>query len=327
MKLYKAFLTTALCVGLLTGCGQGKPPSASWENASKGSYSAAISSNSSFTLIGSINNGGSLWDIKTNKRLFNWNHKQGEFSTIIACAFSPEGLFALTADHQTMVLWDTTSGEALTYWTAPNEVMSVTLTPNGNYALLGLEDYSAVLFDVKRGGIQRSFYHEDRVRSVAMSEDGRLAVTGSEDQTAALWDVSSGQKLQQWQHDDEVVTVAISAAGDKAFTVAKYDRAVIWDTQTGKAVGQLPLGASAMRRGLVFTSAAFSPDGKLLLTGSADRQIQLWDTRTLKQIDHWTVPKRSLWQPTSASILALSFAGNNVFYAIASNGFTHRLTR
>lgn len=318
------YTTLLLLLSLLGACDSG--PEKSWENALKGSYSATLSGDGKLSVIGSITHGGSLWATTRHERLFNWNHKQGEYSNIIASGLSPEGLFALTADHQTMVLWDTNTGKALTFWSAPNEVMDLDLTPGGNYALLGLEDYRAVLFDVKRGGIQRSFYHQDRVRSVELSANGELAITGSEDQTARLWNINSGEELFSWQHDDEVVTVAISPDGQRAFSVAKYDKAVIWDTTTGKAIGQLPLRATAVKRGQAFTSARFSNDGNLLLTGNSDRLVQLWDAKVLKELKRWTVPKRDPWKPTSAAVTAVSFSDRkNQYYAVASNGFMHVL--
>ncbi|MGK0498499.1 MAG: WD40 repeat protein [Oceanicoccus sp.] len=320
--------TLLICMLFLSGCDNSSAPTKSWETAVKGSYSASLSADGELSLIGSITHGGSLWQTQRGERLFNWNHKQGEVSNIIASGFSPAGLYALTADHQTLVLWDTSSGQALTFWTAPNEVMSIDLTPNGNYALLGLADYSAVLFDVKKGGIKRSFYHQDRVRSVALSDDGKLALTGSEDQTAKLWNLNSGEELFSWQHEDEVVTVALSPDGSKAFTVAKYDKAVIWDTTSGIAIGELPLGASAIKRGQSFTSARFSASGQLLLTGNSDRLVQLWDSKKLSLEASWMVPKRDHWKPTSASILAVSFSSKSKqYYAITSNGFSHQLSR
>ena len=313
---------------ILSGCSGGDAPVKSWEVAVKGTYSAALSDNGKFALVGSIEHGGSLWQTGKDARLYNWNHKKGEYTNVIACAFSPEGKFALTADHQTMVLWSTDTGKALTYWTAPNEVFSIALTPDGNYALLGLGDYSVVQFDVKRGGVKHTFYHTDRVLSVALSADGKLALSGSEDQTARLWDMQTGKQLYSWPHDDAVVTVALSPDGERALTVAKYDKAVIWNTRTGKALGELPLRGTAVKRGQVFTSAAFSSDGKLLLTGNSDRTVQLWDTGTLTQLKRWVVPKREPLNPSSAAIDAVSFsADRNRFYAIASNGFIHQLQR
>lgn len=313
---------------LLCACDGSMTPDESWENAVKGLYSASLSNDGRLSVIGSITHGGSLWDTTRNQRKFDWNHKQGHYSNIIASNFSPDGQFAITADHQTLVLWGTAKGNALTYWTTPNEVLSVDLTPNAQYALLGLGDYTAVLFDVQRGGIKRTFHHQDRVNSVALSSDGKLAVTGSEDNTAKLWEVLEGKMLYEWPHGDEVITVAISPNGDKALSVAKYDKAVLHDTSTGKSLGELPLRPTAVKRGQAFTSAEFSPDGQLLLTGNSDRLVQLWDTRTLKELASWTVPKRDPWKPTSAAIVALSFGTtHNTYYAIASNGFTHRLKR
>lgn len=323
-----SILLFVLVTLLASGCDSGSGPAKSWETAVKGAYSGSLSHDGKLSIIGSITHGGSLWSTTQGERKFNWNHQQGQYTNIIASGFSPDGLFALTADHQTMVLWDTTTGNALTFWAAPNEVMSIELSPNGNYALLGLEDYSAVLFDVKKGGIQRTFHHKDRVRSVDLSDSGELAISGSEDQTAKLWDVTSGEQRFSWQHEDEVVTVAISPKGDKAFSVAKYDKATVWDTKTGKAIGSLPLKSTAIKRGQAFTSAVFSANSRLLLTGNSDRLVQLWDTHKLKELARWTVPKRDPWKPTSASILAVSFSSQpNTYYAIASNGYTHRLKK
>ena len=321
-------LTALLIAIVLSACDSSMTPEKSWENSVKGLYTASLSNDGKFSIIGSITHGGSLWQSSNNKRTFDWNHKQGEYSNIIASGFSPDGHFALTADHQTLVLWSTSTGKALTYWTAPNEVLSLDLTPNAQYALLGLGDFSAVLFDVQRGGIKRTFYHQNQVRSVALSANGEVAITGSEDNTAKLWNIRSGEKLFEWLHEDEVVTVAISPEGDKAFSVAKYDKAVLWDTRSGKSLGELPLRPTAIKRGQAFTSAKFSAAGKLLLTGNSDRLVQLWSTKTLKELASWRVPKRDPWKPTSASIVALSFSNKSkTYYAIASNGFTHQLKR
>lgn len=325
-SLFRSPITIIFLSCILAACENAGEPDKSWENAAKGVYSAALSDDGKQSVIGSIYHGGSLWLTRQGERKFNWNHQQGQLSNIIASGFSPDGLFAITADHQTIALWDTISGANITFMSAPNEVMSAALSPNGNYALLGLEDYTAVLFDVKRGGIQRTFHHTDRVRSVALSADGSLAITGSEDYTARLWDINNGHLIFSWPHEGEVVTVAISPDGNKAFSVAKYDKAVVWNTESGKAIGELPLQKTAIRRGQAFTTARFSSDGKLLLTGNATRLVQLWETQTLNKVASWEVPKRDPWRPTAASIVAVSFSEKkNEFYAIASNGFTHLL--
>jgi hypothetical protein len=328
--MYRRYTYQALTVLLFTfslfGCSEGSKPSESFEVAVKGTYSAAISPDAEFALIGSITHGGSLWRVHDHERLYNWNHKQDSETNIVAAAFSPESHYAFTADHQTMVLWDTQNGQSITFWTAPHEVLSVALGPNADFALLGLADHSVVIYDVQKGGIKRTFYHKNRVRSVALSDDGKLAISGSEDDTAKLWDVASGKMLHNWQHNDEVRLVAIAADGSKAFSVSKYDKAILWNTQSGAAIGELPLQSFKLQRGLTFTAAEFSADGNQLLTGSSDRVVQLWDTNTRKELKRWILPKRDKWKPTGAAVAALAFDKEaSRYYAVASNGYLHSL--
>jgi WD40 repeat protein len=321
------FSLTALSL-LLAACTPGKAPQSSLEVAVKGLHSAAISDDGQYAAIGSIHHGGSLWRTRDGERLYNWNHREGELTTIFTADFSPDNKWAMTAGPHALVLWDMKEGKAVRYWTAPGEVLSIALSNDGNFALLGLSDHSAVLFDVIRGGVKRTFSHGNRVRSVAMSNDGRLAVTGSEDYTAALWDVASGKMLHKIQHEDDVQMVAISPDGKLAMSAAKYDKAVLWDTQSGALVGEIPLGKENLRRGMRFTAAKFSEDGRQLLTGRPDQIVQLWDTRSVKLIDSWTLPKRDAWKPTSSAVIAVAFGQNNSqYHAGASNGMLHVLKR
>jgi len=311
---------------LLQACSRELPPQQSLELARKGLHAAALSSDGSIAVIGSIHHGGSLWQLNTQQRIYNWNHKAGENSTIIAATISRDGLWSLTADPAALVLWNNQTGEGARYWTAPGEILDAKLDYGGNTALLGLSDHSAVLFDIRRGGIRQSFTHSNRVRSVDLSENGQLALTGSEDYTATSWDANTGKALARLKHDNDVQLVRLSPDGAMALSVSKYDRAVLWQTHSGEVIGELPLKAEHLKRGLSFTAARFNNDNTLLLTGRPDQMVQLWKVPELVEIERWRLPKRNKWKPTSAAVLAVAFAPNSEgFYAIASNGFAHWL--
>lgn len=327
--MHKGFVS-GICLGALItlgGCTDEGKPSASIEVASKGAQGAALSNDGQWAAIGAIHQGGSLWRTDDGERLYNWNHRQGERTTIVAADFSPDGRWAMTADVHTLVLWSMENGQAARFWTAPGEVLSVALSPNGNFALLGLSDHSAVLFDVKRGGVRRTFNHQNRVRSVDLSDDAKLALTGSEDYSAVLWDVASGKELHRIKHEDDVQMVALSADGSRAMSMGKYDKALVWDTASGEITGEVPLRSELLRRGMRFTAARFSSDGSRLLTGRPDQVVQLWDTSAMKQLARWRLPKRDAWKPTSAAVISVAFGPGNSYYAVASNGFIHRLQR
>ena len=326
LRLPLALLSLPL---LLIACSGGTPPESSFEYAVQGLYSAELSDNGSLAIVGSINHGSSLWRASDNARRFNWNHKQGQFSEITNAAFSPDLNYAITATPQTMVLWNTKNGASMAFWTAPSEILDISLLPNAQLALLGLADHTAALFDVRNGGVQQVFYHQARVSSVDSNSRKKLALTGSDDYSAKLWHLQTAKLLHHWPHKAEVQLVKLSPNGKLAFTMAKYDKAALWDTTTGKSKGEIPLATSALSRGLSFTAVAFSSNGDYLLTGTSHRRVQLWDTKTLTEIKRWIMPKRDAVAPTNASVLALAFnngeSANASYRVMTSDGFIHQL--
>lgn len=310
---------------LLIGCDRLPDPTSSTEVANRGILSVSLSEDGGHLLVGSVFEGGSLWRTRDRERLYDWNHQAGEQSTLYSSAFSPDGQWAASATSHTIVLWSLPSGQAARFWNAPAEVLDMALTPQANYALLGLVDGTAVLFDIKRGGVRRTLRHQNRVRKVDLTQDGRLAITGSEDYTAVVWELESGKPLHRFEHSEEVQMVALSDDGRYALTAAKYDSAVVWELASGRKLGQIPLAGSLMKRGLRFTATRFSPDGSQLLTGRPDETVQLWDVQGLKELKSWRLPKRDSWQPTGAAVLAVAFGEAGEYWAVASNGFVHQL--
>lgn len=318
MNLVKttAFLAACLVITLAgAGCSDDRLPSASFDLAAQGVFTAALSEGSELTLIGSLNHGGSLWRNSGNERLFNWNHKQGEFSQLVAANFSVEGTRAVTADPRTLVVWDTASGAALAFWTTPSAAMDVALGPGGTLVLMGLEDHSAVIFNAETGDHVHTLLHEGVVGSVAISADGRWAVTGSDDETAVLWDLSNGEPVHKLAHDNPVRVVALSASGRMIFTASQNRAVTVWNGADGTPLHRL----SKTNTGI--TSARFSKDERYLLLGYVNRNIELWDAANGRLLESWDAKARNPWHPTGAAIRAVGFSSSpDRFYALAGDG-------
>lgn len=321
----KAQLTLALSglTLMLAGCGSEAPPVAWKEYALKGAYSAAISSSARYATLGSFNHGGSLWDTSNHSRLYNWNHKAGEFSLIAASAFSPDESHAATANQQHLVLWNVNTGSPVGFWSSPAEIMQLDLSPGGDYALLGLANHTAVYFDAKNGGEKRVFRHEGRVRSVDLSNDALQAVTGADDYKARLWDVTSGELLHTLSFDNVVDTVALSPNKQWAFSAASLDKAVIWDTQSGAVKHTLSTSDTFFRKRVSYLSARFSENSDRLLTGTASGLVQLWDVRTGNELKRWRIHYRDPYGPVNSGVYAVGF-GAGSYYALGSNGIMNQ---
>ncbi|MGB1237313.1 MAG: WD40 repeat domain-containing protein [Pseudomonadales bacterium] len=319
MPVFKILIGGALCL-LLSACSPGEPP-VSWQKyATLGLYTASLSPDGRFAVIGAQEEGGSLWNVSREERLYDWNHKKDARTIIATSAFSPEGDFAVTANQQDLVLWHTSTGKPVWFWSSPGEILDIALTPKGNYALLGLANHTAVFFDIVNGGIQRTLRHEGRVRTVALSADGKTAITGADDYTATVWDIKSAKALQQLTFENIVDTVALSRDGSLAFTASSLDRGVVWDTASGEIVSYISGDESFMQKRISYLSARFSEDGSELLTGTSSGLTQLWDTRTGNMLKKWRGQKKESYGPTSLSILAVAFNKDGGYLSIGSNG-------
>lgn len=322
------YLCLFLWAALLSGCDRPERVALDQglEVAAIGVTAASLSKDGRFAVVGSLYHGVSLWHTADEERLFDWSHQAQENTTLVSAHVSANQEWALTADTHNLALWNMQNGEGVRYWRAPGTVLSARINQDASAALLGLSDHTAVLFDIRRGGILRTLQHQNRVRSVALSDDGSVALTGSEDYTAVAWNLANGEAMARIEHQDDVQLVVISPDGTLALSVSKYDKALIWETQTGRELGEIPLGAQRLKRGLRFTTARFSADNRFLLTGRPDQIVSLWRVSDLSAQKHWRLPKRKAWKPTGASILDLAFAGeDNRFYAVTSNGFVFDL--
>ncbi|HWE36797.1 MAG TPA: WD40 repeat domain-containing protein [Isosphaeraceae bacterium] len=209
---------------------------------------------------------------------------EGPNKSPLAVALRPDGEVVLTGgDDGTARLWEAASGRPIGH---PLEhgffVQAVGFSPDGRVAATGGGDGSLRLWNPGNGEpIGRPGWNAGPITSLAFSPDGRLVLVGCADGNARFFDATVGYQAagRPMFHGDgraasSVWTVGYGPDGRTVATAASDGAIRLW-----RPPGTQALGPPLKRRGPVF---AYSPDGKLLLTGgeAGAAGVTLWDLET-----------------------------------------------
>jgi WD40 repeat protein len=117
--------------------------------------------------------------------------------------------------------------------------------------------------------------HGAFVNSLAFSSGGDLLVSGSGDATVSIWDVSSKAELAKFTNNSApIAEVAFCTADHSVLWVSSDGTAEYWDLDTQT----LKNGLDAQPAGMVFRTAALSPDCRYAFLGNGHGDSLLWDT-------------------------------------------------
>src|SRR5260370_23010736 len=118
--------------------------------------------------------------------------------------------------------------------------------------------------------------HAKTIVCVALSSDGRRAVSASKD-GLCVWEVPTGKLLQQ-PKTGPVVSLAMSPSGDRFLTGSAFGSVRLWETDTGRHLARLDAHTDAV------LCLAFSPTGRLALSGGDDPTVRLRHAALVKKV-------------------------------------------
>nr|CAH7768133.1 unnamed protein product [Callosobruchus chinensis] len=142
--------------------------------------------------------------------------------------------------------------------------------------ITGSGDMKICKWDLERGVKTSDFEaHNGDVVSISLSSDNNSYVTGSVDKTCRLWDVREEKPKQTFfGHEADVNSVCFHPSGYAFATGSEDKSARLFDIRSDQQIALYkPPSANSG-----FTSCGLSLSGRILLCGSDDNNVHMWDT-------------------------------------------------
>lgn len=210
------------------------------------------------------------------------------FDVVQSLAFSPNGEYLAAGGYRTVKLFhrpQNAKKAELDPLTAPGR--SLAISSDGRWGAFGQENGKVQVVDLVSRQVSISIAaHTGPVTAVAFSADGSTLVSGSQDNTWRVWNVASLQQVGQPVAIPAPIHAVAFITGGQQIATAHADNLIrIWDLAAATAA--TPVGPAKElpgHGGPVTSLATAAADGSLLLSGSHDGTVRLWDVAGGKEV-------------------------------------------
>jgi WD40 repeat protein len=249
----------------------------------------AFSSDGKMLACGGVDSKVQLYDVATGEELRRLQLPGRDDTWVMSLDFSPDGKRLVTSGSEKVIrLWDVATGKKVQLHEGHQAAVSqVAVTPDGRAILTAGQDCMICRWDRATGRRLWQARQTGSVSQMALAADGQRAVT-TDGGVLRIWDVATGKETRTLpiSKGGWVRAVALSPDGS-VLAAAAWDRTIrLLSIPSCKERLRIPLRtANQDYRG--DCPLAFLPDGKTLISGSADNTNQilyLWDTATGKEL-------------------------------------------
>jgi WD40 repeat protein len=232
---------------------------------------------------------------------------------VTTAAFSPDGALVVTGlDDGRSVIWRAANGSSVHVLRGSGgPITDAAFSPGGKLLATTSADGVTRIWFADSGGVSAQMLgHANAVNHVAFSNDAQLVVTAGADGTARIWLTRNGAAVTvlRGPPNSVVADAVFSPDGNTVATAGSDDAARLWDATDLRplSVSKEPVLAAAfgprgrrlvtagedgsariltdggrvvhvLRQAAAVRDAAFTPDGRLVLTDDPKGVLRIWD--------------------------------------------------
>ena len=198
------------------------------------------------------------------------------------------------------------------------DVYSINMHPRETHLVTGGYDHTVKLFDIETGLLTKSLEgHSASVVDAVFNAYGNLVISGSKDGTIRFWDIMSGLCVRTLrQSRGEVSSVQLTSSGLYLLSGSKNNSNRLWDMRMSSTVTTFEEDKPVKRfkghqnTAKNFIRARFGPRESLVLGGSEDGKVHVWDVATGNLLErlpgHTGVVYSAVWHENQALMATCS---------------------
>ena len=248
-----------------------------------------LNKDAQYIVTGSYDRKVRLWN--TNGTLLK--EFAGHQGTVWTVAFSDDATkIASSGDDAEIRIWDIASGQLLRTLKGHDRIVwSVKFSPDGTMLASASFDFTVKLWNVADGKVLwDNRQHTETVVDLAFSHDGRILASTSDDKTIKLWNVNEKSLIRTMKVAEHVQAAAFSPDDTRLMTggrdkpmIGEFLQNFLGDSKMNKGVSARLWDVKSGKLLQTFTShandvmdVAYSHNGKLIATASADKTVEVW---------------------------------------------------
>lgn len=239
----------------------------------------------------------------------NYNVLEGHKNAILDLRWTDENHIVTASADKTLLFWDAATGSRIRKFASHKGIVNAIDTAgtlsssssssdnksssgatiiNPNIFVSASDDTTAKIWDCRSKRETSTLEHSFQVTAIALDIENHLVYTGGIDSLITAWDIRKGQKTMGLKgHTDMVTSLSIHPKNTHLLSLSMDGQLRTWDIRPFCSAPQRHcktfLGAKHnAEKGLL--RAAWSPDGQMVTSGSADRMVRVWDEYSTEEL-------------------------------------------